>query len=57
MVLPEAVDAYKAGDNVSINFEEGTVNIGEKVFSFTPLPEKLMGIFNAKGLVNYIKTL
>ena len=57
MVLPEAVDAYKAGDNVSINFEEGTVNVGEKVFSFTPLPEKLMGIFNAKGLVNYIKTL
>jgi 3-isopropylmalate dehydratase small subunit len=55
IVLPEVVDAYKAGDNVDINFETGTVTVGEKEFKFNPLPDKLMAIFEAKGLVNYIK--
>jgi len=55
IILPEAVDAYKQGDKVIIDFEKGEVTIGEKVFKFAPLPEKLMGIFNAKGLVNFIK--
>ena len=55
IILPEAVEAYKAGDIVDINFEDGVVIIGEKKFDFAPLPEKLMGVFEAKGLVNYIK--
>jgi len=55
IVLPEVVDAYKPGDNVDINFETGTVIVGEKEFKFNPLPDKLMAIFEAKGLVNYIK--
>ena len=55
IVLPEVVDAYKAGDDVDINFETGTVTVGDKEFKFNPLPDKLMAIFEAKGLVNYIK--
>ena len=55
IILPEAVDSYKFGDKLSINFETGIVTIGEKEFKFAPLPEKLMGIFKAKGLVNFIK--
>jgi homoaconitate hydratase family protein/3-isopropylmalate dehydratase small subunit len=55
IILPEAVDAYKQGENVGINFEKGNITIGKKQFSFAPLPEKLMKIFDAKGLVNYIK--
>ncbi len=55
IVLPEVVDAFKAGDNLSIDFEKGTVNVGGKIFSFAPLPTKLMNVFKAKGLVNYIK--
>ena len=55
IILPEAVDACKQGDIVAIDFEKGEVTVGAKIFKFAPLPDKLMGIFNAKGLVNFIK--
>lgn len=54
IILPEAVDAYNAGDKVEVDLENGNITIGEKVFKFNALPSKLMGIFNAKGLINYI---
>ncbi len=57
IILPDAVDAYHSGDEVSIDFEKGIVNVGPKKFSFSPLPEKLMKVFEAKGLVNYIKQM
>jgi hypothetical protein len=40
---------------VDIDFEAGKVIIAGKVYSFSPLPDKLVGIFKAKGLVNYVK--
>jgi homoaconitate hydratase family protein/3-isopropylmalate dehydratase small subunit len=55
IVLPEVVDAYKQGDEVLLDFEKGEIKVGEKIVKFAPLPSKLMGVFNAKGLVNYIK--
>ncbi|MBC8489389.1 MAG: 3-isopropylmalate dehydratase large subunit [Bacteroidetes bacterium] len=55
IILPEAVDAFKQGDKVDIDFGRGIVTVGDKEFRFAPLPEKLMNIFEAKGLVNYIK--
>ncbi len=55
IVVPEAVAAYKQGDAVGIDFVKGNVTVGGKVFNFAPLPEKLVGVFNAKGLVNWIK--
>ena len=55
ILLPEAVDAFKQGDLVKIDFELGVVNIAGKEFRFAPLPSKLMEIFQAKGLVNYVK--
>ena len=39
-----------------IDFVKGIININDKEFQFSPLPEKLMAIFNAKGLVNYVKS-
>jgi hypothetical protein len=54
-VAPEAVDAYKQGKSVNIDFIKGEIHIDEKVFQFSPLPSKLMAIFEAKGLVNYVK--
>jgi 3-isopropylmalate dehydratase small subunit len=57
IILPEAVEAFDAGDTVDIDFEEGKVVVGGKTFEFNPLPEKLMKIFNARGLVNYIKAM
>ena len=55
ILLPEAVDAYKQGDKVEIDFEEGKVTITGKGYGFSPLPDKLVGIFKAKGLVNFVK--
>ena len=55
ILLPEAVDAYKQGDEVDVDLEKGIVKIANKEFPFAPLPEKLMNIFKARGLVNYIK--
>ncbi len=55
IILPEAVDAYQPGDAVNVNFSEGTVSIGTKTFTFAALPEKLVKVFEAKGLVNFIK--
>jgi 3-isopropylmalate/(R)-2-methylmalate dehydratase large subunit len=57
LVVPEAVDAYKQGDKVSIDFAKGEISIAGKVFKFAPLPEKLMAIFDSKGLVNYVKNI
>jgi len=55
ILVPEAVDAYRQGDVVNIDFENGFVSIGSKKFAFAALPAKLMEIFKAKGLVNYVK--
>ena len=55
IILPEAVAAYKAGDKVDINFEDGIVKIANNDFKFAALPDKLMSIFASKGLINYIK--
>jgi|WetSurMetagenome_2_1015567.scaffolds.fasta_scaffold02243_4 3-isopropylmalate/(R)-2-methylmalate dehydratase large subunit len=55
ILVPEAVDAYKQGDKVDIDFEKGIVSIEGKAFKFAPLPSKLMEIFKVKGLVNYVK--
>ncbi len=55
IVLPEAVDAYKPGDKVDIDFEKGSITIADKQLSFAPLPEKLMDVIRMKGLVNWIK--
>ncbi len=55
IVLPEAVDAYRQGDPVSIDMKEGIATVAGKEFRFAPLPDKLVGIFEAKGLVNFVK--
>lgn len=56
IILPEVVDAYKPGDQVEIDFIKGEVSVNEKTFTFAALPKKLVGVFEAKGLVNYIKS-
>lgn len=55
ILLPEAVDAFYQGNNVAIDFAKGTVTVASKEFRFAPLPSKLMKIFQAKGLINYVK--
>ena len=55
ILVPQAVDAYRQGDHVEIDFGKGVIRINDKTFGFAPLPGKLMEIFEAKGLVNYVK--
>jgi 3-isopropylmalate dehydratase small subunit len=56
IVHKKAVEAYKQGSSVDINFDEGQIKIGDKTFTFEPLPAKLKQIIEKKGLVNYMKT-
>ena len=55
IVLPEAVEAFQQGDKIDIDFENGIISVQNKEFTFTRLPDKLMKIFEAKGLANYLK--
>lgn len=57
IVHKEAVEAYKSGDNVNIDFNKGEIFVGDKTFSFEPLPEKLKEIIDKKGLVNFMKAI
>jgi 3-isopropylmalate/(R)-2-methylmalate dehydratase large subunit len=57
IVHKEAVESYRPGDSVDINFVSGELLMGTRTFSFQPLPEKLQQIIDRKGLVNYMKSL
>lgn len=52
---PEAVDAYQKGDKVEIDEIHGKVTVGEKTFSFPPLPPQMQEIIRSGGLLPYIK--
>ena len=55
IVCPEAVDAIENGENVTIDLENGLIICQAGEFSFPPLPEAVMEIFNAGGLIPYTK--
>ncbi len=55
IVHKEAVEAYKNGENVEVDFNSGAIHIGEQKFTFMPLPDKLGQIIEKKGLINFIK--
>ncbi len=55
IVCPEAVDAIQPGEEISINLEEGLINCEAGTFRFPPLPDAVMEIFNAGGLIPYTK--
>jgi 3-isopropylmalate/(R)-2-methylmalate dehydratase large subunit len=57
IVHKEAVEAYKPGDQVNIDFDKGKIFVGDKIFTFEPLPDKLKEIIDKKGLVNYMKAI
>lgn len=49
----EAVDAYEEGDVVSLDAEAGTIMVGDTTFSFPKLPERILAIREAGGLLPY----
>ena len=55
IVCPDAVEAIENGEEVSINLEKGLISCAAGEFTFPPLPEAVMEIFNAGGLIPYTK--
>jgi len=52
---PDAVDALKAGDAVEVDFSGGRILSAGRVFAFSPLPESVLGILEAGGLLEWTK--
>jgi 3-isopropylmalate/(R)-2-methylmalate dehydratase small subunit len=53
----EAVDNITLGEEVSINFEKGEIFCNKGVFTFSPLPGEILGIFNDGGLIPHVKKI
>jgi len=52
---PEAVKAYSIGDEVSFDIKKGQIIIDGKPFSFPILPDEILAIRDAGGLLSYIR--
>jgi len=50
-----AADALSSGDEIVIDFAAGTIRSGARTFKFFPLPESVIGIVRAGGLIEYTK--
>jgi 3-isopropylmalate/(R)-2-methylmalate dehydratase small subunit len=51
----EAVDALTAGDHVDVDLARGEIRSARGTFRFRPLPESVLGIIAAGGLIEYTK--
>ncbi len=52
---PEAADGYEEGDSVEVNVENGTVAVDGETFGFPPLPDRILAIREAGGLLPYTR--
>jgi 3-isopropylmalate/(R)-2-methylmalate dehydratase small subunit len=52
----EAVTRLQTGDHVDIDLARGEIRSARETFSFSPLPEAVLGIIAAGGLIEYTKT-
>jgi len=52
---PEASDVLQKGNDVEIDFAGGKIISGERVFTFPPLPDSVIGILEAGGLLEWTK--
>jgi 3-isopropylmalate/(R)-2-methylmalate dehydratase small subunit len=55
IVTCDAVDAVETGQEITIDFEEGTVTTPGGEFHFPPLAPEVMEILEAGGLVPYVQ--
>ena len=51
----EAVKAYSEGDDIDIDMDNGRIIVGENRFSFPKLPEQIIAIRDAGGLLEYTR--
>jgi len=52
---PEAVNAYKDGDNVKVDVQKGKVQVGATTFSIPKIPQAILAIRDAGGLLPYTR--
>lgn len=52
---PDAVERLQAGDPVDIDLARGEIRSARGTFPFSPLPESVLGIIAAGGLIEYTK--
>lgn len=52
---PEAVDAIEPGEVIEIDLSRGELRCKAGRFAFPPLPEAVLGIFQAGGLIPYTR--
>jgi 3-isopropylmalate/(R)-2-methylmalate dehydratase small subunit len=52
---PQAVEAIKEGDKITVDMESGKIITPGGEFSFPPYPGTVMDILEKGGLINYIK--
>jgi 3-isopropylmalate/(R)-2-methylmalate dehydratase small subunit len=52
---PDAVEYYSKGKNVEIDMDNGKITVGDESFSFPRLPEQIIAIRNAGGLLEYTR--
>jgi len=55
LTCPEAVDAIQHGEKIEIDVGSGEVRCAAGTFTFPPMPENVISIFEAGGLVAYTR--
>lgn len=55
LACAEAAEALENGDQVEIDLAAGEIRSAKGVFAFPPLPEAVLGIFEAGGLIPYTR--
>lgn len=55
LTCPEAVDVIQDKEMVELDLAAGEIRCGAGTFRFPPLPETVMGIFEAGGLIAYTR--
>jgi len=54
---PEAVEAYKEGDEVDLDLEGGVIRIAGEGFAFPKLPRQILDIRDSGGLLEYTRKM
>jgi 3-isopropylmalate/(R)-2-methylmalate dehydratase small subunit len=52
---PQAVEAFKEGDQIELDAKAGQIKVGQKTLTFPKLPPEILAIRDAGGLLPYTR--
>jgi 3-isopropylmalate/(R)-2-methylmalate dehydratase small subunit len=55
IICPDVVDAVQDGDEIVIDLKNGKIYSGSRINKFSLLPDAIIGIFEAGGLIAYTR--